>query len=247
MISTATEMKNNFGYYLKHVTDENGEVTITKNNQKVAQLVPFSEEKEKVFRFGNTTPEYTLEKKSVTYDEFTALFEKAGNRMEYINGEVFLMSLSDVSHQVILSDLTFIFSQYFKGKGCKPFCSPFIVNIKKFDSDVPDVMQPDLVVICDLEDNLNKKNRYTGTPKLVLEVVSEGTRSNDMVLKLNSYLASGTSEYWIVDPRNKSILIYLFEDHNIAQFTQYRMGEVASSVTFEGLGADVTELFSGMS
>lgn len=246
MISTATEMKNNFGYYLKHVTDENGEVTITKNSQKVAQLVPFSEENERLFRIHDNTAEYQLDKKSVTYDDFTALFEKAGNRMEYINGEVFLMPLPDVSHQVILGDLTFIFSQYFKGKHCKPFCSPIAVHIKKFDNDVPDVMQPDLVVICDLEDNLNKKNRYTGTPKLVLEVVSEGTRSNDMVLKLNSYLASGTSEYWIVDPRNRSILIYQFEDHTISQFTQYRMGEVASSVAFEGLGADVTELFSGM-
>ncbi|HHY23248.1 MAG TPA: type II toxin-antitoxin system Phd/YefM family antitoxin, partial [Clostridiaceae bacterium] len=41
MLATATEMRNNFSHYLTQVTDENKEVIITKNNVRVARLVPY--------------------------------------------------------------------------------------------------------------------------------------------------------------------------------------------------------------
>ncbi len=47
MFATASEMKNNFGQYLKHVTDEGGEVIITKTNVRVARLVPYVSDIEK--------------------------------------------------------------------------------------------------------------------------------------------------------------------------------------------------------
>lgn len=38
------------------------------------------------------------------------------------------------------------------------------VHFWKKDIEVPDVMQPDLLVICDLEDNVTENDRYIGTP-----------------------------------------------------------------------------------
>ena len=246
MITTATEMKNNFGQYLKQVMDDNVEVIITKNNQKVARLVPYVTNLEKYFKLEENTAEYRYDKQTVSYEEFMEIYEKSDSRMEYINGEIWLMASPSMDHQEILGNLHVIFKQYFKGKKCKPFLAPFDVHFRKVDIDVPDVMQPDLLVICDAEGNVNEKNKYMGTPTLVLEILSDSTRSKDMVYKLNTYLTSGVGEYWVVDPKSRSILIYTFADYAIDHFTQCRMGEIAASNVFEGLNADVTELFTGI-
>ena len=67
-----------------------------------------------------------------------------------------------------------------------------------------------------------------------------------MVYKLNTYLTSDVGEYWIVDPKSKNILIYVFKDHQIDQFNQYRIGDIAKASIFEGLDVDVNELFTGL-
>lgn len=250
MITTATEMKNNFGRYLKQVIDQNAEVIITKNNQKVACLLPYNdtydhtEGGDRRFTLSDAAADYVYDRKMVSYDEFIRIYENSESRMEYINGEIWLMSSPGISHQKILGDLHVLFKQYFKGKPCRPFLAPFDVHFRKIDVDVPDVMQPDLLVICDLDGSVNDKDKYTGTPTLVLEILSDSTRSKDMVYKLNTYLSSGVNEYWIVDPKSESILIYVFTDHAIDCFTQYKEGEVAVSGKFEGLSINVSELFA---
>jgi Uma2 family endonuclease len=107
-------------------------------------------------------------------------------------------------------------------------------------------MQPDVLVICDLENNVNEKERYMGTPTLVIEILSESTRSKDMVDKLNTYMLSGVKEYWIIDTKQEFIMIYNFADCKIDKFKVYEKGKVASSAVFEGLSADVEELFTDL-
>ena len=45
--------------------------------------------------------------------------------------------------------------------------------------------------------------RFTGTPVLVIEVLSTN-RSDDVVLKTGKYAAAGLPHYWIVDPRDRT-------------------------------------------
>ena len=55
----------------------------------------------------------------------------------------------------------------------------------------PDVIQPDLIVICDLEEYLDDTGYYMGIPTLVVEILSESTRRKDILTKLNLYMSSG--------------------------------------------------------
>lgn len=244
MFATATEMKNNFGQYLTHVMDESSEVVITKNARKVARLVPYVSDIERYYTIKDNTAEYEYDKRSVSYEEFMEIYENSQTRMEFINGEIFVMSSPDISHQEILGNLYIIFRHYFKGKICKPFLAPFDVHFRKKDIQDPDVMQPDLTVICDMDNNINEKNKYMGTPTLALEILSASTRSKDMVYKLNTYMMSGVEEYWIIDPRNKSIIIYTFKDNSIDQNLYYRLGDTAFSVIYEGLEVNIADLFA---
>ncbi len=246
MFATASEMKNGFGQYLKHVTDENGEVIITKNNLRVARLVPYVSDIEKYFTVRENAVNYDYNKKTVSYEEFMEIYAKSNARMEFLNGEIYIMSSPDIDHQKILGDLHVIFKNFFKGKKCQPFMAPFDVHFRKKDIKDPDVLQPDLIVLCDLENSINEQRRYMGTPTLTVEILSSSTRSRDMVSKLNTYMTSGVSEYWIIDTKNGRITIYSFTDLKVDKMEVYKIGEVARSVAFEGLTVDVKELFEEM-
>ena len=239
-------MKNSFGQYLKHVTDEDGEVIITKNNLRVARLVPYVSDIEKYFTVKANAINYDYSKKTVSYEEFMEIYSKSSARMEFLNGEIIIMSAPDIDHQYVLGNLHMIFRDFFKGKKCMPFMAPFDVHFRKKDIKDPDVLQPDLIVICDMENNINEKRRYMGTPALTLEILSDSTRSRDMVHKLNTFMMSGVSEYWIVDISNKRITIYTFSDLQIEKMEVYKMDETAESYAFEGLNMAVGAAFDGM-
>lgn len=245
MLTTATEVKNNFGKYLNAVMNDE-DVVITKNGKKVARLTPYVTDVERYFTVRENSLDYRYGGKKVSYEEFMIINEKSSIRMEFINGEIYLLASPNVSHQEILGRLYLIFVEWFKGKKCRPFLAPFDVHFRKKDIKDPDVMQPDLLVACDLEDNINEKDRYMGTPTLVLEILSQSTRSKDMVDKLNTYMTSGVKEYWIIDPKQEKIIVYMFDRFEIESIETYNTEEVANSFVFDGLCVKVKGIFSSL-
>lgn len=102
------------------------------------------------------------------------------------------------------------------------------------------MVQPDLMVICDLEENLNEKDYYMGAPALVVEIISESTRSKDFIKKLDLYMSTGIKEYWIINPLNREVCVYLFEENNISQNATYKNHEKKPR---EGLHLQALNLF----
>lgn len=242
IVVTATELKQNFGKYLDFIEQQN-DVVITKNGSKLARLTPYVTDIEQYFLVRENALDYQYGGKKVSYEEFMEISEKSTLRMELINGEIFLLGSPNIGHQEILGRLYLLFSEYFKGKKCRVFLAPFDVHFKKKDIKVPDVMQPDVLVACDLENNVTEKGRYMGTPTLVIEILSDSSRTKDMIDKLNTYMLSGVKEYWIIDTKQRSIMIYEFNDYEIDKFKTYEKGNVACSLVFGGLSADVESLF----
>ncbi len=112
----------------------------------------------------------------------------------------------------------------------------------KFE-DYPNVVQPDIVVVCD-QDNVDDDGRYEGIPTLVVEVLSPSTRGKDLVKKLNLYMTSGVVEYWVVDLESKLILQYYFaEERDIQSIKSFSGNDVAYSTVFEGLEVPLDDLF----
>ena len=241
-VITATEFKTNLGRYIDYVIEDN-EVIITKNSKKVVRLIPYITEIERYFTVKENALDYQYGGKKVSYEEFMDIYEKSQLRMEYINGEIVLLASPDALHQDISGNLYFHLREYMKDKECKVFFAPFDVHFFKKDCKTPDVMQPDLLIACDLEGNVNEKGRYTGTPTLCIEIISKSTRSKDMVDKLNTYMLSGVREYWIVDPYKHSVLVYSFEDLDIDEYTAYKPGDTLTSYFFEGLKIRIDKIF----
>lgn len=243
VVITATELKQNLGKYLDYVEEQN-DVVITKNGNKIARLTPYVTDIEQYFVIREKALDYQYGGKKVSYEEFMEIYEKSTLRMELINGEIYLLSSPNIGHQAMLGRLHLIFSEYFKGKKCRVFLAPFDVHFRKKDIKEPDVMQPDVLVACDMENNVTEKGKYMGTPALVIEILSNSTRSKDMIDKLNTYRLSEVKEYWIVDPRQEKVMVYGFDSCEIDKFEISKKGDIAQSLIFNGLSVDVNELFN---
>lgn len=241
-VITATEFKTNLGKYIDYVIDNN-EVVITKNGKKAVRLTPYITEIERYFMVKENALDYQYGGKKVSYEEFMEIYEKSDLRMEYINGEIVLLASPSTFHQDISGNLHIHLHTYLKAKKCKVFYAPFDVHFYKKDLETPDVMQPDLLIACDLEGTVNNKGRYMGTPTLCVEILSKSTRSKDMVDKLNTYMLSGVREFWLVDPKKHSVLVYGFKDFDIDEYTSYKLEDTLISYFFNGLKIPLAEIF----
>lgn len=258
----STDIKNSFGKYLRLCATE--PVYITKNGRIIAKLLNHTEAEEivegsvnlrKVFevdqkmyrdyqpdRVAEAMEAYNLERIRMTYEEFAKMNETSANRYEFIDGEVYMLSSPNVFHQRVVSRLHVELDRYLHGKPCDVFQAPFDVILKRRgDSRFTNVVQPDLLVICNWKDDLDENNRYTGTPRLVVEVLSPGNTIKEMITKLDLYHDSGIEEYWIIDPVRNGALIYRFENYNIVETRTYKEGELCESMIYQGFVFGVVE------
>jgi Uma2 family endonuclease len=251
MIVNATDLKNNLGKYLRDCKKEN--IIIASNGRKIALLCAYEEDRGNKYRGNNTKVNYDglireraeafdYAPRRVSYEEFLALTEGNEKRYEYIDGEVYLLTSPKTIHQKALGELHILFYNWFKDKKCRPMLAPYDITLKKGHDNI-NVVEPDLVVICDLEENLNENDFYMGTPALVVEIISESTRSKDTIKKLDLYMSTGVSEYWTVNPLNREITIYFFEQNDIVKNETYKKNEVAASYIFAGLKVNLKDIF----
>jgi Uma2 family endonuclease len=133
-----------------------------------------------------------------------------------------------------------------KGK-CKVFHAPFDVCLPKngetADDEIFTVVQPDICVVCDPK-KIGEKG-CLGAPDLVVEVQSPSTAKHDLNEKFNLYEEAGVKEYWLVFPKEKSLLVFLMQENG--KFTNgtlydYDKGKVPVSI-FKGLKIDLKDLF----
>ncbi len=238
---TATELKKNLGHYLDYVMD-NHDVVITKNGKAAARLSPYLKDYEGYMQLKEQSAEYLTAGPKVSYEEFMEIYEKSDLRMEFINGEIIVLGSPSTNHQEISGNLHVLLRSHLQGSHCKVYYSPFDVHFCKKDIQEPDVCQPDLLIACDLEDNV-VDGRYMGTPTLVIEILSPSTRRRDLLDKLNTYTLSGVKEYWIVDPKQQRIMVYCFEDNDILDFATYQNGDSFESQAFPRLKVTLGDVF----
>ncbi len=180
---STTVFQNAFGKYLKASMDGD-EVIVTKNGRGVAKLIKYEDPMVYIVKEGGA-PGYYIRKR-VTYDEYLEITEKSESRYELIDGELYLMSSPRHQHQLAVQEIFVQMHNYFKEQSCKPFISPYDVRLfndsASFEDD-PNVVQPDILVMCD-EESVDDEGIYHGIPpSLVVEVLSPSTRSKDMTKK----------------------------------------------------------------
>lgn len=166
--------------------------------------VPAGMVSEPAFAYGaKKQGEYTIEDLAKLPDDV---------RVELIDGEIFYMEAPTLGHQTILGELYLQFRACADrhGKNCRVFLSPCDVQL---DNDDKTMVQPDLFVVCRKFDMTRRS--FAGAPDLTIEILSDSTRSKDMLLKCYKYKNAGVREYWIIDPHRKEVMVYDFSNEDL--------------------------------
>ncbi|MBR1743163.1 MAG: Uma2 family endonuclease [Lachnospiraceae bacterium] len=180
-------------------------------------------------------PALQSKQEAITLEQYETLPED--RRVEIFENIAYDMASPSQIHQTISMELSTILNNYMKRKKgtCRVFSAPFDVKL----SDKPlTIVQPDIMVICD-KDKLDGK-RCNGAPDFIIEIVSPTTPSHDYIRKLYYYEQYGVREYWIVDPRQKTVNVYFFEKNIIG--VSYPFHATIKVNLYEDLFIDFSEI-----
>ncbi|MBC8185157.1 Uma2 family endonuclease [candidate division KSB1 bacterium] len=131
-------------------------------------------------------------------------------RWELIDGYAYNMSPApSTRHQLVSMELGRQIANFLLDKTCKVFDAPFDVRLPEADEadeNIYNLVQPDLVVICD-EKKIDEKG-CRGAPDLIIEILSPATSAKDMKTKFELYERHGVKEYWIAHPIDNIVWVF---------------------------------------
>ena len=170
-----------------------------------------------------------------------------GERIEIINGEAFMMATPSSRHQEVSGELFRQLANFLEGKQCKVYPAPFGVRLFEQAGDRPEdvdtMVEPDISVVCDR----SKIDRHgcKGAPDLIIEILSPSTRRHDRLVKLGLYQRAGVREYWIVDPENRSVMVFLPDRNGSFRLHEdYGREDVAKVSALDGCFIELNKVFS---
>lgn len=141
--------------------------------------------------------------RKLTYDDFVN-FPDDGQRHELIDGEHYVTPSPATKHQRVSGRL---FVELFRYLQANPigevFHAPFDVVMSHFD-----VVEPDLLVVLNDQAHIVTEKHVRGTPAIVVEILSPGTRRVDERIKRDVYERAGVREYWMLDPDRDVVTIH---------------------------------------
>lgn len=162
--------------------------------------------------------------------------------VEIIDGRICAMSPAPSRiHQELIMELSAEIRNYIKSNNgkCKVYPAPFdvvLVDENENSNDSKNIVQPDISVICD-KNKLTDKG-CTGSPDMIIEIISPFNPSNDYVRKLNLYEQFKIREYWIVNPMKKNILVYTLTDNGYGMPDIYTFNDKVKVNIYENLYID---------
>ena len=171
-------------------------------------------------------------------------------RRELYDGFIKLMSPSPSrKHQEISVNLTRIFSIFSQNKECKLYHAPSDVRFlddkkNKEDKNIYTVVQPDIYIVCDLT-KLDDRG-CLGAPDFIIEIVSPKNSKRDVKDKFDLYQKYGVKEYWIINPNDRNVNVFLRDENGKYQFIGMYAGDdrIPVNIFNQQLKVDLTEVFA---
>ena len=169
-----------------------------------------------------------------------------GERWELIDGMPYAMASPNRKHQRILGNLHWKFREHLEGRKCEVYLPPFDVrlNASKKGKDKKNddtVVQPDLLVVCDL-DKLEDGKSVKGAPDLVIEILSPSNSNHDRTKKFQKYRDAAVPEIWFIDPEDGVTEVFKLENDKYS-IDFYNADDVVPVGVLPGFEVDMEEIF----
>ena len=172
-----------------------------------------------------------------TDEEYLWLTDRTRRLIEFTDGRLEELPIATSTHQAILSFLNDLFKAHVVPIGGVVLFSALRLRIRegKF-------REPDLLLLADRRDRRYRDRFWLGAD-LVLEVVSPDHPDRDLVEKRADYAEAGIPEYWIVDPRTRTVTVLALQAGSYVEHGVFSPGQVATSPTFPNFQTNVTDVF----
>ena len=171
-----------------------------------------------------------------------------GIRRELIDGFIKMMAGTSRLHGKVSNNITLRLNLYLLNKrcNCELYSAPIDVLLPKNgeteDGKIYDVVQPDIFVVCG--GWKGNENAFLGAPDMIVEVLSPSNRKRDILEKFYLYQNSGVREYWIADPKVKTITAYVMQENGEYDDGEvYQKGEKVPVHIFDGYTIDANDIF----
>jgi Uma2 family endonuclease len=136
----------------------------------------------------------SLPRTNVTLEEYFALDEASGVKLEYFAGQVYAMAGALESHVIIAGNTFAALHEQLRGRQCRTYQSD--MKVRTGDELFT---YPDLAVACEPV-FLEASRRTLLNPGLIVEVLSEATEAYDRGAKFESYQTiESLVEYLLID------------------------------------------------
>jgi len=163
-----------------------------------------------------------------------------GRLVEFENGNLELVPMPTELHQAIAFFLCLQLRCFVEPKKLGvTYMAPLRVRVREGKYREPDVM------FMLTEHRERRTPRFWHGADLVMEVVSEDDPARDLIHKRSDYAAAGIPEYWIVDPRDRSVTV-LRLDPVTSVYTEagrYVGEQLAVSILIPGFEVNVRDVF----
>lgn len=132
--------------------------------------------------------------KHTTLEEFAAMEKDERFNYELIDGVVMMSPSPSREHQIISFRLQGNLFLALKNTACQGACE---YDIKCGEA----IFKPDVMVFCNPDVEL---------PEIIFEIISPSSKYRDLVIKVAKYEEADIKEYWIIDPKIKTVTVHDF-------------------------------------
>ena len=190
-----------------------------------------------------TAPDRQLTLSEKSHQEYlAAVGEHDALRVEYLNGDIVMTPARSPHHQIIVTNLLLLMGQYAMQKGLGLVLpAPLDVVLSK----EAQIAQPDLIFIAKARaPKLVTRAAISGAPDLVLEIISPSTARADRKIKPPLYARYGVAEFWLVDPEDQSVEVFVLDGETYRVAGIYLAGDVIKVGRFADAQIAVDTIFS---
>lgn len=183
----------------------------------------------------------TLSEKS-HQDYLSAVAEHDTLRVEYLNGDIVMTPARSPHHQIIVTNLLLLLGQHAMQNGLGLVLpAPLDVVLSK----EAQIAQPDLIFIAKARaPKLVTRSAITGAPDLVLEIISPSTARADRKIKPPLYARYGVAEFWLVDPEDQSVEVFVLDGETYRVAGIYLAGDTIKAGRFADAQIAINSIFA---
>jgi Uma2 family endonuclease len=157
--------------------------------------------------------------KQLTFEEYLIYDDGTDNRYELVDGELIMVPLPTPDHSDLIDLLRDTFREQIRRKG-HPWLVKGDVGVytgvnpqtRRDRSRTPDLCIPTESQWAELKANKKAAAVLKTPPLLVLEIVSQGSRTTDYQSKRSEYESAKVPEYWIVDLMQQKVTVLTLTD-----------------------------------